>query len=117
MSVKIMMALKSLLTEEMNLRNKDLLDGQADGKISGSIWNQFNPGAPIDENGFKDVDEALAEKRAAILEQYGITEEELQTEENRLKVNKLETIKKDLELINERREKPTDGDISRYGLA
>ena len=62
----------------MNLRQLDLVDGNDDGKISGSIWNKANPEAQINENEFKDLNEAIAEKRAEILKKYNVTEEDIQ---------------------------------------
>ena len=81
-----------------------MLDGKHDGKISGSIWNKYNPDKPIDENSFKNVDEAIAEQRANILQEHGVTEEEVQAYEaearrlaNEQKLKKIKEILKELE--------------------
>ena len=47
-------------------------------KSSGSIWNKANPEAQINENEFKDLNEAIAEKRAEILKKFNVTEEDIQ---------------------------------------
>ena len=78
MGLNIAMVKKFILNAEMQLNQLDSEDGKRDGKISGSIWNKANPNAQIDENGFKNLDEALAEKRAEILEKYNVTEEDIQ---------------------------------------
>ena len=78
MSNVIAMVKKFMLTAEMNLRQLDLVDGNGDGKISGSIWNKANPEAQINENEFIDLNEAIAEKRAEILKKYNVTEEDIQ---------------------------------------
>ena len=78
MGLNIAMVKKFMLTAEMNLRQLDLVDGNGDGKISGSIWNKANPEAQINENEFKDLNEAIAEKRAEILKKYNVTEEDIQ---------------------------------------
>lgn len=78
MGPNIAMVKKFILNAEMQLIQLDFEDGKRDGKISGSIWNEANPNAQIDENGFKNLDEALAEKRAEILEKCNVTEEDIQ---------------------------------------
>ena len=49
MTIKLSIVLKQILLGEQNLHEQDMLDGKHDGKISGSIWNKYNPDKPIDE--------------------------------------------------------------------
>ena len=87
---KKMMAMKEISMMRANMKHLDMVDGK-DGKISGSIWNEHNPNNKIDENGFKDLEEAIKDKEKEILKQYGYEEKDL---EEWKKADKNDTLKK-----------------------